>query len=65
MVDFHLVFDAVVQLEVVVLQRGGAARGQAIVGAGAVEKQAGAHRPQQDTQRTHDDDGDQDGVQCA
>lgn len=37
LVDLHLVLDAVVQLEVVVLQRGGAAGRQAIVGARAVE----------------------------
>lgn len=54
--------DAVVQLEVVVLQCGGAAGGQAVVGAGAVEQETGAHRPQQNTQGTHDDDGDQDGI---
>lgn len=63
LVDLHLVFDAVVQLEVVVLQRGGGARRQAAVGAGAVQQQAGAHGAQQHAQRAHHDDGEEDGVQ--
>lgn len=63
LVQFDLVLEAVVQFEVVVLQGGGGARRQAAVGAGAVEEEAGAHRPQQDAQGAHDDDGDQDGVQ--
>ena len=43
LVDLDLMLEAVVQLKVVVLQRGGAARRQAAVGARAVEQQAGAH----------------------
>lgn len=63
LVQLDLVLEAVVQFEVVVLQGGGGAGRQAAVGAGTVQKEAGAHRPEQDTQRAHDDDGDQDGVQ--
>lgn len=63
LVDLHLVLDAVVQLKVVVLQRGGGARREAAVGAGAVEEQAGANGAQQDAQRAHHDDGEEDGVQ--
>lgn len=63
LVELDLVLEAVVQFEVVVLQRGGGARRQAAVGAGAVQEEAGAHRPEQDAQGAHDDDGDQDGVQ--
>ena len=63
LVDLDLVLEAVVQLKVVVLQRGGAARRQAAVGARAVEQQAGTHGAQQHAQRAHHDDGDQDGVQ--
>lgn len=63
LVKFDLVLEAVVQFEVVVLQRRGGARRQPAVGAGAVEQEAGAHCPQQDAQGAHDDDGDQDGVQ--
>lgn len=55
--------DAVVQLKVVVLQRGGGARRQPAVGARAVKQQAGADSTQQDAQGAHDDDGEQDGVQ--
>ncbi len=62
LVDLHLVLDAVVQLKVVVLQRGGAAGRQAVVGAGAVEQEPGTNRSQQNAQGTHDDDGDQDGI---
>lgn len=62
LVDLHLVLDAVVQFEVVVLQRGGAAGRQAVVGARAVEQEPGANRSQQNAQGTHDDDGDQDGI---
>lgn len=63
LVQFDFVLEAVVELEVVVLQGGGGPRGQAAVGAGAVQEEAGAHRPEQDAQRAHDDDGDEDGVQ--
>lgn len=63
LVYLHLMLDAVVQLKVVVLQRGGGAGGEATVGAGAVEEQARADRPQQDAQGTHHDDGEEDGVQ--
>lgn len=55
--------EPVVELEVVVFQGGGGSRGQAAVGARAVEQQPGAHGPQQDAQRGHHDDGHQDGVQ--
>lgn len=57
--------DAVVQLKVVVLQRGGRARREPAVGAGAVEEQPGADRAQQDAQGAHHDDGEQDGVQSV
>lgn len=63
LVQFDLVLEAVVQFEVVVLQGGGGARWQAAVGAGAVQEEAGADRPEKDAQGAHDDDGDQDGVQ--
>lgn len=63
MVDLDFVLDAVVQLKVVVLQRGGGAGGEAAVRTGAVQEQACAHRPQQDAQRTHHYDGEEDGVQ--
>lgn len=63
LVELDLVLDAVIQLEVVVLQRGGAARSQAAVRAGAVEQEAGTDGAQQHAQGAHDDDGDQDGVQ--
>ena len=55
--------DAVVQLKVVVLQRSGRARREPAVGAGAVEEESGADRPQQDAQGAHHDDGEEDGVQ--
>lgn len=55
--------DAVIQLKVVVLQRGGGARREPAVGAGAVEEQSGADGPQQDAQGAHHDDGEEDGVQ--
>lgn len=55
--------DSIIQLKVVVLQGGGAARGQAVVGARAVKQKSGTHGPQQNAKRTHDDDGDQDGIQ--
>lgn len=63
LVQLDLVLEAVVQFKVVVLQGGGGAGRQAAVGAGAVEEEAGAHRPEHDAQGAHDDDGDQDGVQ--
>lgn len=63
LVEFDLVLESVVEFEVVVFQRGGGARGQAAVGASAVEEQSGAHGSQQDAQRAHDDDSHQDGVQ--
>lgn len=55
--------DPVVQLKVVVLQRGGGARRQPAVRARAVQEQPGANGPQQDAQRAHHNDGEQDGVQ--
>lgn len=63
MVHLDLVLEAVVELKVVVLQRGAAARAQAGVRAGAVEEQPCAGGPQQDAQRAHGDDGDEDGIQ--
>lgn len=63
LVQFDLVLEAVIQLEVVVLQGGGGARRQPAVGAGAVQEEAGAHRAEQDAKGAHDDDGDQDRVQ--
>lgn len=63
LVDLDLVLDAIVKLKVVVFQRGGAARGQAVVGACAVKQKSCTHGPQQNTKGTHDDDGDQDGIQ--
>lgn len=63
LVQFDLVLEAVVQFKVVVLKGGGGAWRQAAVGAGAVQEEAGADRPEQDAQGAHDDDGDQDGVQ--
>lgn len=65
LVYLHLVLDAVVQLKVVVLQRRGRARREPAVGAGAVEEQSGADRPQQDAQGAHHDDGEEDGVQSV
>lgn len=62
-IDFDLVLEAIVELEVVVLQCGAAPGTQAGVGAGAVEEEPRAGGPQQDAQRAHGDDGDQDGVQ--
>lgn len=55
--------DAVVQFEVVVLQRGGAPRGQPGVRARAVEEQTRAYGPKEDTQGAHCYDGHQDGIQ--
>lgn len=49
-VHLDLVLEAVVELEVVVLERGAAAGAQARVGAGAVEQQPGACGPQEDAQ---------------
>lgn len=63
LVELHLVLEAVVQLKVVVLQRGRTTRRQATVGARAVEQQASTHSSQQHAQGAHNDDGDQDGVQ--
>lgn len=62
-VHLHLVLDAVVQLEVVVLQRGGAPWGQPGVRARAVEKEPGADGPEEDAERAHRYDGHQDGIQ--
>lgn len=63
MVHLDLVLEAVVELKVVVLERGAAAGAQARVGAGAVEQEPGARGPQKDAQRAHGDDGDEDGIQ--
>lgn len=63
LVEFHFVLEPVVQFEVVVLQRSGWARWQAVVRACAVEEEAGTDCAQEDAQWAHDDDGDQDGVQ--
>lgn len=63
LVQLHLVLQAVVELEVVVLQSCGRARGEAAVGAGAVEEEARADGAEQHAEGAHDDDGDQDGVQ--
>lgn len=63
MVELHLVLDPVVELEVVVLQGGGGARGQASIGAGAVEQKASANGTQQNSQRAHDYDGEENGIQ--
>lgn len=63
MVELDFVFEPVVKFEVVVFQGGGRSRGEPAVRARAVEQQPGAHGPQQDAQRGHDDDGHQDGVQ--
>lgn len=63
MVKLHLVLDAIVELKVVVLQGGGGARGQASVGAGAVQQKTSAHGAQQDSQRAHHYDGEENGVQ--
>jgi len=46
LVEFNFVFEAIVQFKVVVLQSSGGARRQAAVGAGAVQEEAGANRPQ-------------------
>lgn len=64
-VHLDLVFKAVIELEVVVLQRGAAAGAQARVGTGAVEQEACTGGPQEDTQRAHGNDGDEDGIQCV
>lgn len=63
LVYLHLMLYPVVQLKVIVLQRCGGARREPAVGAGAVEKQSGANRTQQDAQRAHHDDSEEDGVQ--
>lgn len=63
MVHLDLVLEAVVELEVVVLQRGAAAGAQARVGTGAVEQEPRTRGPQQDAQRAHGNDGDEDGIQ--
>lgn len=63
MVHLDLVFEAVVELEVVVLQRGAAAGTQAGVGAGAVQQEPRTRGPEEDAQRAHGDDGDENGVQ--
>lgn len=55
--------DAVIQLKIVVLQRRRRAQREPAVGAGAIEEQSGAYRPQQDAQGAHHDDGEEDGVQ--
>lgn len=55
--------DAVVQLEVVVLQCGGGARREPAVGAGAVEQQPRADGAEEDPEGAHHDDGEEDGVQ--
>lgn len=55
--------DPVVQLEVVVLQRRGGARGEPAVGARAVEEQSRANGAQQHAEGAHHDDGEEDGVQ--
>lgn len=61
-VHLDLVFKAVIELEVVVLQCGAAAGAQARVGTGAVEQEACTGGPQEDTQRAHGNDGDEDGI---
>lgn len=63
MVHLDLVLDAIVQLEVVVLQRGGAPRGQPSVRARAVEEQTSADGPEEDAKGAHRYDGHQDGIQ--
>lgn len=63
MVHLDLVLEAVVELEVIVLQRGAAAGAQARVGTGAVEQEPGTCGSQEDAQRAHGDDGDEDGIQ--
>ena len=65
MVHLDLVLEAVVELEVVVLQCGAAAGAQAGVGAGAVEQEPCTRGPQEDAQRAHGDEGDEDGIQCV
>lgn len=62
MVHLDLMLQAVVELEVVVLQRGAAAGAQAGVGAGAVEQKPRTRGPQEDAQRAHGNDGDENGV---
>lgn len=63
MVHLDLVLDAVVQLEVVVLQCGGAPRGQPSIRACAVEEQTSADGPEEDTEGAHRYDGHQNGIQ--
>lgn len=55
--------DAVVQFEVVVLQRGGAPRGQPGIRARAVEEQTSTDGPEEDTEGAHCYNGHQDGIQ--
>lgn len=62
-VHLDLVLEAIVELEVVVLQRRAAAGAQAGVGTGAVEQEPGAGGPQEHAQRAHGDDGDENGIQ--
>ena len=62
MVHLDLVLETVVELEVVVLQRGAAAGAQAGVGTGAVEQQPRTRGPEEDAQRAHGNDGDENGV---
>lgn len=50
MVHLDLVLEAVVELEVVVLQRGAAAGAQARVGTGAVEQKPRTCGPEEDAQ---------------
>jgi len=61
-VHLDLVLEAVVELEVVVLQRGAAAGAQARVGTGAVEQKPRTCGPEEDAQRAHGNDGDENGV---
>lgn len=63
MVHLDLVLDAIVQLKVVVLQRGGAPRGQPCVRARAVEQQTGTDGPKEDAEGAHGYDGHQDRIQ--
>lgn len=63
LVELHFVLDPIVQLKVVVLQGGGRAWRQAAVWAGAVKEEAGTHGTQKNTQRAHDNDRQENGVQ--
>lgn len=62
-VHLDLVLDAVVQFEVVVLQCGGAPRGQPGIRARAVEEQTSADGPKEDAEGAHCYNGHQDGIQ--